>query len=184
MFCIGQCGKSGKKIDIINNKRKNGMARNVFYSFNYDDIDRVMVVRNRWVTKGNQVISGVIDHAEFEKVKKTGKAAVERWIDKQLEGTSVTVVLLGRETLSRPFVQYEIKKSVERGNAVIGVRINKIKNLEGNITDVGNGNTTIIVNGKEKQFSDIVYGIYDYIDDDGYNNLGEWVEKAAQMKGK
>lgn len=44
------------------------MARKVFYSFCYsDDINRCMVVRNRWLTYGNQIQSGIIDKAEFEK---------------------------------------------------------------------------------------------------------------------
>jgi hypothetical protein len=84
------------------------MARKVFYSFHYDnDIMRVMTVRNRWVTQGGQMASKIIDKAEFEKIKRQGEAAVKRWIDSQLEGTTVTVVLIGSETLKRPFVKYE-----------------------------------------------------------------------------
>lgn len=67
--------------------------------------------------------AGFIDHAEFEKLKREGEAAVKRWIDDQLFGTTVTVVLIGSETLNRPFVQYEIKKSIERNNGIIGVQI-------------------------------------------------------------
>ena len=90
------------------------MARRVFFSFHYDeDINRSMTVRNSWVTQGKEA-TGFIDKAEFEKVKKNGESAVCRWIDKQLEGTSVTVVLIGRETLNRPYVQYEIRKSIEK----------------------------------------------------------------------
>ena len=86
------------------------MARKVFFSFHYEeDINRSMVVRNSWVTQWKEV-SGFIDKAEFEKVKKEGKEAICRWIDKQLVGTSVTVVLIGKETLNRPFVQYEISE--------------------------------------------------------------------------
>lgn len=50
-------------------------------------------------------------------------------IDKQLEGTSVTVVLIGSVTLNRLFVRYEICKSLQRGNAVIGVHINEIRDM-------------------------------------------------------
>lgn len=45
--------------------------RNVFYSFHYgNDVMRAMVVRNQWVTKGGQIISGIVDKAEFEEVKR------------------------------------------------------------------------------------------------------------------
>jgi len=37
---------------------------------------------------------GFIDAANFEKLKKQGDAAIKRWIDDQLKGTSVTVVLV------------------------------------------------------------------------------------------
>ena len=97
------------------------MARKVFFSFHYEeDINRSMVVRNNGTTKD---FVGFIDKAEFESVKKQGNQAIYNWIDNQLKGTSVTVVLIGEETLNRPFVQYEIQKSIEKGNAIIGVFI-------------------------------------------------------------
>lgn len=158
------------------------MARSVFYSFHYqNDISRVMTVRNRWVTYGGQIVSGVIDHADFEKVKRQGDAAIKRWIDSQLLGTSVTVVLIGAETLKRPYVQYEIMKSHERGNGIIGVYINKLRDFNQR-TSTACSKITIVgqENGNYIFFDDIADGIYDYVDDDGYNNLDKWVEKAAK----
>lgn len=73
-----------------------------------------MTVRNSWVTQGKEA-AGFIDKAEFEQIKRQGDLAVHRWIDKQLEGTSVTVVLIGSETLNRSFVKYEICKSLQKG---------------------------------------------------------------------
>ena len=153
-----------------------------FTVFHYqNDITRVMVVRNRWVTQGGQIVSGVIDHADFEQVKRQGDAAIRRWIDKQLEGTSVTVVLIGADTLNRPYVQYEICESLMRGNAVIGVDIHRIKDFYGRTSMVCNHHTAIgqFENGRPAYFDDVASGIYDYVYDDGYNNLGRWVEKAA-----
>ena len=120
------------------------MARRVFFSFHYDnDINRSMIVRNSWVTQGKEA-AGFIDKAEFEKMKRKGEKEVYKWIDKQLEGTSVTVVLIGAETLSRPFVQYEICKSLQRGNAVIGVYINWIRDMRTlKISAKGNIHTVI-----------------------------------------
>lgn len=120
------------------------MARRVFFSFHYDnDINRSMAVRNSWVTQGKEA-AGFIDKAEFEQIKRQGDVAIHNWIDKQLEGTSVTVVLIGRETLNRPFVQYEICKSLQRGNAVIGVHINAIKDMR-TLSTSFRGNTHMIV---------------------------------------
>lgn len=146
-----------------------------------------MVVRNSWVTQGVEK-AGFIDKAEFETIKRQGQKAVENWIDSQLVGTSVTVVLLGSETLNRDFVQYEIRKSIEKGNAIIGVKINNITDMRtGFISGSCNVHTCIGVwsaTKKEIYFDEIADGIYDYSYQNGYLNLGDWVETAARKKGK
>ena len=91
------------------------MARHVFFSFKYKlDVSRAMVVRHSWVTQGKEA-AGFIDSAGFEKLKKQGDKAIKRWIDNQLDGTSVTVVLVGSKTCSSRWVEYEIEQSKERG---------------------------------------------------------------------
>ena len=157
------------------------MARNVFYSFHYqNDISRVMTVRNRWVTYGNQKASGIIDHADFEKIQRQGDAAIKRWIDSQLLGTSATIVLIGSETLKRPYVQYEIMRSRARGNAIIGVYVNNIKDLKGYTCSACSRYTIVgYENGNSVWFSDVADGIYDYMNDNGYSNLDMWVERAV-----
>lgn len=163
------------------------MARNVFYSFHYqNDISRVMIVRNRWVTFGDQGTSGVIDHADFEKIQRQGDGAVKRWINEQLVGTSVTVVLIGSNTLNRYYVQYEICESLKRGNAVIGVYINRIRGFNGNVEPPCNTHTVIgyYEDNRPAYFDKVATAIYDYVTDDGYSNLGKWVESAAKRGGK
>lgn len=164
------------------------MARKVFFSFCYsDDINRCMVVRNRWVTYGNQIYSGIIDKAELEKIKRTGEQAVHNWIDKQLEGTSVTVVLLGENTLSRDFVQYEIRESIKRGNAIVGIYINNIRDLS-----TGQKSKRCNIHSVIREYNDGTYAyfdsycdeIHDYVEENGYSNLDKWVESAAGKKGK
>jgi hypothetical protein len=163
------------------------MARKVFYSFHYqDDITRVMTVRNQWVTKGTQTASGVIDKAEFEKIQKIGDDAVKRWIRDQLTGTSATIVLLGANTLSRPFVKYEIVQSIINKNAIIGVRIHSIKDMRTQLASVSeNAHVSVGTyrDGSQIYFDSIAHGIYDYVSQDGYNNLEKWVEDAVRAKG-
>ncbi|MCH0018293.1 TIR domain-containing protein, partial [Enterococcus faecium] len=71
------------------------MVRRVFFSFHYADVTRAMVVRNSWTLRGTKE-AGFVDKAEFEKVKRNGDIAIKNWIDNQLIGTSVTVVLIGK----------------------------------------------------------------------------------------
>ena len=147
------------------------MARRVFFSFKYkDDVSRAMVVRNSWVTQGKEA-AGFVDAAEFEKLKRQGDAAIKRWIDNQLKGTSVTVVLVGKNTCSSRWVKYEIEKSIEIGNGLLGIDISKIKDLQGNTSD----RCGQIPKG---------YPFYLWFKGDGYNKMGDWIEKAAKAAGR
>lgn len=146
------------------------MARNVFFSFKYDDVSRAMVVRNSWVAQGKEA-AGFVDAAEFEKIKKQGDAAIKKWIDNQLNGTSVTVILVGDKTCNSRWVKYEIEKSEEIGNGLLGIDISKIKDLNGNTT----GRCGRIPKG---------YSFYLWNKDDGYNNMGDWIEEAAEAAGR
>lgn len=162
------------------------MARRVFFSFHYErDIWRVSQVRNSWVTKDREA-AGFWDAAKWEEAKKKGTAAIEKWIDDQLNGTSVTVVLIGAETSERDYVGYEIKKSYSKGNGILGIYIHNLKDSSGNKDSKGANplaNWHIEVDGKKKLLSEI-YPTYDWINDDGYNNFGDWVEAAAKKAGK
>jgi hypothetical protein len=158
------------------------MARRVFFSFHYEnDVWRANRVRHSWVTQGKEA-AGFVDKADFEKVEKEGDAAIKKWIDKQLVGTSVTAVLIGSETCNRPYVQYELQKSFERGNGIIGVHIYQIKDQNGKTST--KGGTTFGELGKDANGNSVYYfqvaSEYDYVDGDGYNNLGDWIESAAK----
>jgi len=161
------------------------MARRVFFSFHYEkDGQRASIVRNSWVTKGED--GGFIDAAAWEEVKNKGDATVKKWIDDQLTGTSVTVVLIGSETSSRPWVLHEIKRSFERGNGMLGIYLHNVKDFAGHTCTAGSNTFGEIgkdSNGQSVYFS-IKYTTYDWVLQDGYNNLGKWVEDAAKQAGR
>ena len=146
------------------------MARRVFFSFKYkSDVSRAMVVRKSWVTQEREA-AGFVDAADFEKIKKQGDPAIQRWIDNQLKGTSVTVVLVGSKTCTSRWVLYEIEKSKEV-NGLLGIDISKIKDL--------NGRTSERCGRLPKG-----YPFYLWNRDDGYANMGDWIEKAAKAAGR
>ena len=146
------------------------MARRAFFSFKYKDVSRAMIVRNSWVTQGKEA-AGFIDAADFEEVKRKGDTAIKNWIDSQLKGTSVTVVLVGEKTCNSRWVKYEIEKSIEIGNGLLGIDVSKIKDLQGNTSD----RCGKIPNG---------YNFYFWNNDEGYKNMGDWIEKAAKDAGR
>lgn len=154
------------------------MVKRVFFSFHFqNDIFRANQVRNSWMPEGTEK-AGFIDKAEFEKVERNGDDAIKDWIDKQLKGTSVTVVLIGSQTLRRKYVQYEIIQSHKRGNKIIGVKIGGLKDINSDTSnsDISNyileqDNYGNVILDTDKAISKI----YDYTDD-GYNNLKFWIE--------
>ena len=77
------------------------MARRVFFSFHYErDSWRAGQVRNSGAFKDIDD-AGYWDHAKWEEVKKKGDSAISKWIDDALKGSSVTVVLIGKELQNR-----------------------------------------------------------------------------------
>jgi hypothetical protein len=124
-----------------------------------------MVVRNSWVVQGREA-AGFIDAADFEALKEEGDVAIQAWIDAQLAATSVTVVLVGAKTCTSRWVKYEIAESIRLGHGLLGIDISKIKDLAGDTTE----RCGKIPSG---------YDFYLWNKDDGYTNMGDWIEKAA-----
>lgn len=148
------------------------MARRVFFSFHYDrDIWRANVVRNSWVTQ-DRAAAGFFDASLWEEAKRKGDAAIKRMIDNGLIGTSVTAVLIGAETASRSYVQYEVEQSITRGNGLLGVRIHGIEDRSGLVDKWGSNPLPA------------KYPVYDWKSDQGYLNFGKWIEQAARAVGK
>jgi len=163
------------------------VARRVFFSFHYErDIWRANVVRNSWVTKPDREAAGFWDKSLWEEAKKTGDEAIKRMIDKGLENTSVTVVLIGAETSGREWVRYEIVQSYNKGNGLLGVYIHNIKDPDWNTDKKGDNPFNYIYiekDGRKVYFSEM-YPTYDWVSDDGYEKIGSWIEKAAQAANR
>jgi hypothetical protein len=162
------------------------MARRVFFSFHYErDIWRANVVRNSWVTQEREA-AGFWDASLWEEAKKRGDEAIKRMINRGLENTSVTVVLIGAETASRPWVQYEIKKSYERGNGLFGVRIYSIKDQFGfpDLPGPDPFDHLFIQDGYRQIPLSQYFPTYDWVQHDGYHGFARWVEAAAQAAGR
>lgn len=141
------------------------MAHRTFFSFHYErDVWRSSIVRNS--SQLSAADRTWIEASIWEDTKPDGDAAIKRLIDSALIGTSVTAVLIGARTASREWVQYEIDKSLARGNGLFGIYIHNIKDSSGN-TDYKGANPL-----------PAGYRTYDWVDDAGYTNLGTWVDRA------
>lgn len=164
------------------------MARRVFFSFHYQrDIFRVSQVRNSGVTKGTFDQAGFIDHADWESLERQGDESIKRWINGQLHGASVAVVLIGAETFDRPWVNYEIQQSYADGKGMLGINIHQLKDPRTGQPDYKGRNpfeNIYISNSNPRRYLSELYPVYDWVADDGYNNFPSWVEAAARRAGR
>ena len=172
------------------------MPRRVFFSFHYqDDIWRVNQIRHVGVTRDWEALP-FLDAASWEAVKRRGETAIKEWIDRQLDGTGVTVVLIGSRTAERKYVRYEIEESHRRRNGLLGIRIHKLENQHLETAKRGRNPfadiTTIVdepqVLGlwteKVRKSLSQIYSVYDWIEHEGYKNIGNWIEDAARKAGR
>lgn len=162
------------------------MARRAFYSFHYKlDNWRASQVRNMGVIEGNKPASD----NDWETVKKGGDKAIKKWIDDQLYGKSVAIVLIGEKTAGRKWINYEIENAWNNNKGVLGIYIHNLKDSNGEQSNKGlNPFTGFNVNGKP--LNDIVKAydppyltsvyVYDYIKE----NLAGWIEKAIEIRNK
>lgn len=162
------------------------MARSTFFSFHYKpDCWRAAQVKNSWVTQERKA-AGFFNSVEWETVKKKQDSEIEKWIDQQLVGTSVTVILIGSNTAGRKWINYEITSSHKKGNGILGIYIHQKKNSKGLTSSKGKNplsDWSVKRNGQKVLLSTL-YPTYDWVDDNGYENMGTWIEKAALKAGK
>lgn len=96
----------------------------VFFSFHFDnDVMRVQQVRNIGAIEENEPTSP----NDWEKIKRSGDKAVENWIDANMKHKRCVIVLVGEETASRKWVQYEIRKAWEDGRGLFGIHIHNLR---------------------------------------------------------
>lgn len=154
--------------------------RQVFYSFHYDnDVFRVQQIRNIGALEDNKPVSA----NDWEKVKKGGDKAIEKWIDDNMKYRSCVIVLIGEKTAQRPWVKYEIKKAWRDEKGLLDVHINNLKDPKTGTCSKGsnpftqftfkdkNGNVKIIP-CKTPSSSDAYNDIK--------NNMEDWVEEAIE----
>lgn len=162
------------------------MARRVFFSFHYEnDCRRAAQVRNSNVIQTNTIEApGFVDKAQWEAVQRQGDNAISSWIRNQMKGTSVTVVLIGSQTVSsdnkvRPWVKFEIDESLKKSNGLLGVYIHSCNDPLTGIDIKGKNPFDHLLFGGTRTRLSTKFPVYDWTLDNGRANLGSWIERAA-----
>ncbi len=117
-------GLLGGTIGASNGKETRMARIPVFYSFHFDnDVMRVQQVRNIGSIEGNSPTTP----NEWERLKRTGKSAIENWIDQNMKYKRCVIVLIGTQTADRPWVKYEIEKAWNDRKALLGIYIHNVR---------------------------------------------------------
>jgi len=155
--------------------------RQVFYSFHFDnDVMRVQQIRNMGVIEGNTPVSA----NEWEEAQKK-PGAIEKWIDDNMKYKSCVIVLVGKETASRTWVDYEIRKGWNDGKGVLGIYIHNIKCPRNGKCDKGPNPFEQIKLKNGKMLSNYI-NCHNPNSDDAYtdikDNIENWIETAIKAR--
>jgi hypothetical protein len=162
------------------------MARQVFFSFHFDnDAWRASQVRNMGAVEGNKPVSD----NDWEAVKKGGDAAIDKWIDAQLNGKSCAVVLVGSQTAQRKWVLREIVKAWDQKKGVVGIRIHGLKNASENTAAAGENPFYSVKYGSTGKTLASIVKLYEPSGRDSTavyagikNGIDGWVEEAIKIR--
>ena len=162
------------------------MARKVFFSFHYKpDSWRVSQVRNIGAIEGNKPAKD----NDWETVVGNGDSAIKKWIADQMVGRTCTVILAGKDTANRNWINHEIVESWNKGLGVVVIHIHNLKNASGETTTKGNNPLDYVTHGPtKKKLSEIAKAydppykistnVYDHISE----NIDSWIEEAIKIR--
>ncbi|WP_035647111.1 TIR domain-containing protein, partial [Bradyrhizobium sp. ORS 285] len=105
------------------------MKRKGFFSFHYADIIRVNNVRNAWKihAPGREDKRQFFDRSLWESVQRKNPEGLKNLIRTGMVHASTVCVLVGTETWYRPWVRYEIARSVIYKKGLLAVHINGLR---------------------------------------------------------
>lgn len=154
----------------------------VFYSFHFkNDVMRVQQVRQMKLLDGNPPASA----NDWERLKRTGKTAVERWIDQNMKYKRCVIVLIGSETSTRPWVRYEIEKAWKDGRALMGIHIHNLRCPNTGTDRKGQNPFKLFTFNDGRALSDFV-PVYNPSPGNAYSeisrNLQGWINHAINYK--
>jgi len=109
----------------------------VYFAFDYNrDLFRVARI-HKLPNVLARAAGGFESSAVWHRARRRNRAAIHGLIDDGLTKTSVTVVCVGYMSASRTYLHYEVERSLEQGNGLVGIRINHLEDQDGLMDDDG-----------------------------------------------
>lgn len=111
------------------------MTRHVFISYQHGDQMRARGLN--LMTYNSNVNVDFTGRHLLDPVKSHDPDYISRKIREKIKGSSATIVLIGKQTASSEWVDKEIQWSIEKGNGIIGIRIDPDAPVPDGLTDYG-----------------------------------------------
>jgi hypothetical protein len=97
------------------------MGRRIFLSFGYED--KAQASGFALLQWNPNVDFEFVGRHLLSPADSDDPVYIRQKIRERLQGTSVTVVLIGQHTAESDWVYFEIRESLQKGNAVVGIRL-------------------------------------------------------------
>lgn len=132
--------------------------------------------------------SSTFSDNDWEEVRYKIDAKIKEWIDGQMAMRSCLVVLVGYETSQRKWVKYEIEKAMELHKGIVGIRINRLKDSNGEQDPNGSNPFYNVYTNSGHRLSNYVklyespYSSSSYVYDDINDYIEDLVENAISNR--
>lgn len=100
---------------------------NVFISHHGKDDEYVQRLKQRLRNKGHNIRNSSIDSTKY-KPKIPSDAVIARYLRKGINWAGTFICLIGKETHTRPWVNYEIRQAHLKGKRIVGIYMHGCKN--------------------------------------------------------
>jgi hypothetical protein len=140
-------------LQLISEETKH-MGRRVFISYQHDDMQQAKGFNLlRW---NPNVDFDFVGRHLLSPVQSKDPNYIRAKINEQLNGSSVVAVLIGQNTASSEWVDYEIRRAQEEGKGIIGIRLKgaEATAIPPALTQVG----AKVINWNPDTFSDEIEG--------------------------
>lgn len=94
---------------------------NIFISHYYADDQHVQSLKAKLKDKGYDVKNYSVDSTKHKDGRTPSDAVIKRYLDIRIKASSTVICLLGPDTHTRPWVNYEIRKAYLEGKKIIGL---------------------------------------------------------------
>lgn len=141
----------------------------IFFSFYFtDDFYRTKTVMNHLKSISNFKYTGFISQKKLLGMAETGLTSIYNWIENNVYKSEMVIVLIGKNTTGRHFVEYEIAQAYKYQKPIFGIHIHGLPNHKNEIA--------------EKGISPLmpVFKVYDWNKDNGKKNLTNWINNCKQ----